>query len=760
MRVAKGAAAVGFIILALAASCASPARGTANCPLAVSDLPGPAPMKLAAPILRWDEGLPLGNGLLGSLVWGGGNIVRFSLDRGDLWDLRTPEMLQRPDWNYATMQRLVAARDQNRLVEMYDAPYDQIPYPTKLPAGRIELTFPEHSASSAFELDLSRALASVKLDAGGVEAFVAADRSIIMIRVRGPRPSLALVTPAALRALGCAPAESGERGGYRYYLQKAPMDLTYAAVVGEKRESNISIFAISVASTADGADPLAIGVDRARAALDAGFDNIRIAHEAWWRDFWNISRVRVPDAAIQGQYDITKYYYGSASRTGAPPMPLQGVWTADDGNLPPWKGDYHNDLNTQMTYLAYHTAGLIDAGRAFVEFNYRLLPRFRQFAREFYQVSGAVVPGVMTLDGKPMGGWGQYSLSPVQGAWIAQTFYLHWKYTNDRRFLEERAWPFCEQIGVALESLLRPGADGRMHLPLSSSPEIFDNSMRAWLPPESNYDLALLRFIFSALAEMAEARGDASASRWSADLDRLGEFIVRDKTGSLAIARNLYFDESHRHFSHALAIYPLQILTIDGPRSAIVRATIDEIAAHGTDWWCGYSFSWMACMAASAGEGGRAIDYLQQFVRAFVGRNGFHLNGDQSGKGLSKFTYRPFTLEGNFLAEQAVHEMLIQSNGGVLRIFPAAPDAWPDAEFRDLRAEGGWTVSAARARGAARMITVRPNSTNRILRMRDPFAGRGHWNIPPKLNNGLLEFDIPQGEFLSGEAASADSGSR
>src|SRR6185295_17664910 len=131
--------------------------------------------------------------------------------------------------------------------------------------------------------------------------------------------------------------------------------------------------------------------------------------------------------------------------------------------------------------------------RAWLDFNWELLPQYRKFAREFYGLKdGAVIPGVMTIDGKPMGGWGQYSLSPTNGIWVAQSFYLHWKYTGDEKFLRERVLPFCQEIAQGVLGLCRKDAANRLHLPLSTSPEIFDNSPRAWLPPNSNYDAALI----------------------------------------------------------------------------------------------------------------------------------------------------------------------------------------------------------------------------------------------------------------------------
>jgi alpha-L-fucosidase 2 len=139
-------------------------------------------------------------------------------------------------------------------------------------------------------------------------------------------------------------------------------------------------------------------------------------------------------------------------------MPLQGVWSADEGTLPPWKGDYHNDLNTQMTYMGYQAAGHFDEGACFLDMLWNLLPTFRRFAREFYDAPGAAVPGVMSLAGQPLGGWGQYSLSPTMGAWNAHLFYLHWRYTGDNEFLRSRAYPWCREIGACLLHLLKQPA--------------------------------------------------------------------------------------------------------------------------------------------------------------------------------------------------------------------------------------------------------------------------------------------------------------
>jgi len=712
-------------------------------------------LDLAAPIDRWDEAIPLGNGLLGGLLWGGRNQLKLSLDRGDLWDLRTPEPLQQDVWTYATIRRLVAEKHQAEVSQLFDTPYGDFAYPTKIPAGRLELPLADTHTAKSFGLDLGKAVGRVTLDRGNVEAFFSAVEPVAMLRITGPTSQWRIVPPDSLKRLDYPPPQVGGDGGTSWSVQEAALGLKYAVVVAGQRHGDVTEIALTIASTHDSPDPLALGRQRVAGALKAGYQAMLQPHLEWWGKFWGTSRLHVPDVAVQQHYDLVQYFYGAASRRGAPPIPLQGIWTADEGTLPPWHGDYHHDLNTQLTYWAYLSAGHFDEGAAFLDFMFDLLPAHRHFAQKFYEVSGAAVPGVMTLDGKPMGGWSQYSLSPTNGAWVAQAFYLHWRYTMDRTFLKERAYPYCAAIAECLEALLHPGPNGKLKLPLSTSPEIHNNSLQAWLMPNSNYDLSLLRWLFGALVEMARESNDAAGVRhWQQVLDQLEDLAVANDTGVLRLSPEESLTESHRHFSHLMAIHPLGILTVEGSDQdrKVISASLANLEQLGTRFWCGYSFSWMACLAARCGEATMAAKYLTIYLKAFVSRNGFHLNGDYKKLGYSSFGYRPFTLEGNFAAAQAVHEMLLQSWGGVIRVFPAVPGDWREVSFEDLRAEGAFVVSAQRRNGSTTLVRIRAVQGG-VLRLRDPFAGRSPaWNRTDVQKNGNeYQCTLRPEEFLEGQ---------
>jgi len=681
-------------------------------------------LRLDAPIARWDEAIPLGNGLLGGLLWGEGRTLKLSLDRGDLWDERLPAIFDDPEWTWVGMQKLVQAKNMSRFHQLFDEPYDRIPYPTKLPGGRLVIERQGGGAVREFALDMRHGEAVARYATDSVEAVVLAHRPVMLLRIPGA-VTVRFEPSAGVTKLGYTAATVTSDS----YLQEGALGLKYGAVVRQQLRGDTTLLAVTLATSSEGADPLAIGRARADLALREGWRTSVTVHRAWWKRHWAVSGVTLPDAALQQHYDLVHYFYGAAGRRGAPPIPLQGVWTADEGGLPPWKGDLHNDLNTQMTYLAAHAAGMDDAMLGWLDYLEARRPVFRTFARDFYGVDGMVIPGVMTLGGKAMGGWGMYSLSPTNGAWVAQSFHLQWRSTRDRAFLRQRAYPFVKEIGTALAALLVPSKDGTLRLPLSSSPEIHDNSIRAFLVPNSSYDQALLHWTFGALAEMAgELRLSAEAARWRALRDRLGPVVPEGTTGSLPFAKGEEYTSSHRHFSHAMAIHPLFLLDPRGKDSLVVRHTVDTIAKYGTSQWTGYSFAWFAGMLARTNRGDEALRYLSDYL-AFTLRNGFHANGDQSGRGLSSMTYRPFTLEGNFLMMQAVHEMLLRSDGTTLTVFPATPTAWGDVSFRTLRADGGWRVSAWRSKGAVDSVRILAGPAGGVLRLRNPFGDAPvQWN--------------------------------
>ena len=734
---------------------------------------------LEAPVTTWDEAIPLGNGLMGGLLWGEDNTIRLSLDRGDLWDERTSG--EKEWWKKYTYQKgaeMIAQKKYDTVNRWWDGAYKGVS-PTKLPAGRLEIKLPVDQVVKAFELKLATAEGFAYFKSGAImKALYSASEPVALLSVKGAVPdAIDLLSTSdvyhkntgkdggpssggSVSKLGYPDAIKGKRGNAKWYIQEAAEGLKYCVYMETKTNGKETLLAITITSTTDADDFLSLAQKRCASALAKGYDVVRKSHVQWWNTFWQKSSVNVPDTAIQKQYDLVQYFYGAASRLDAPPMPLQGVWTADNGALPPWKGDYHNDLNTQMTYMAYQESGRFDEGSSYLNFLWDRRDSFRAFARDFYGTKGLACPGVMSYSGQPLGGWGQYSMSPSMSAWSAHLFYLHWLYTADDAFLKQKAYPWCSEVGECMLGLLKPDEKGILKLPLSSSPEIFDNSPKAWLEPNSNYDLMCLKMLFLSLQEMAEANNKKDdMKKWADAAIALGDFHTRTD-GTLMVDANNEMPRSHRHLSNIIGMYPFNLITKEGGGKDVqmITSSLKQWDSLGTKQWCGYSFSWMSCLKARVADAEGALKDLDIFVKAFVLRNGFHANGDQTKSGFSDFTYRPFTLEGNFLASQAVHEMLLQSwssdpgkmNSGVIRIFPATPKKWSDASFTNLRAEGGYKVSAIRKNNLTAGFSIVATKAGTV-RIKDNFNGRKpKWNIKNVHKTGdIYEVNLAKGQKLS-----------
>ncbi len=697
------------------------------------------------PARVWDEAMPLGNGLLGALVWGDGRPLRISLDRTDLWDLRPVPEFESADYSYRTMRQWVKEGRIEDLRRLYEAPYRN-PGPTKIPAGRIELTFDDECPFRDASLDLSRAVCAVRFGNGAaVRVLVHAGEPLGVIEVSSRQPaSVVLVAPPfagkVTEATGAASGH-GDLATLRYepplehrgdcwagYLQKGWGEFRFAVALAWRQSESgwLGVWSISTSKESD--DPLAAARNRCEAALGRGFDGLAREHDRWWKEYWSRASVAVPNSVVERQWYLETYKFGSATRPDTPPITLQGPWTADDMKIPPWKGDYHHDLNTQLSYWPAYSGNRLEGASGFVRWLWETRGNARRWTARFFGLPGLNVPMTADLEQNQIGGWHQYTHSATTAAWLAHHFWLHWRYSMDRQFLEERAYPWLQQVATFLEAVTEKGPDGKRTLPLSSSPEIHDNQLQAWFPSITNYDLALIRWTFEKTAKLAEQLEEpAEANRWRGILSEMPELAVAPDDLKLLVAKDDPLPGSHRHFSHLMAIHPLgTICWENGERDrAIIKASLADLDARGTSQWCGYSFAWLANLAARARDGEKAERALEVFSRAFCLRNGFHANGDQSGQGYSNFRYRPFTLEGNFAAAAGLQEMLLQSYSSTIRLFPAIPAGWREVSFRGLRAEGAFVVSATRNGGRTELVQI-VSEAGGVLRLENPFGEDGY----------------------------------
>jgi alpha-L-fucosidase 2 len=683
------------------------------------------------PATVWDEALPLGNGLLGALVWGDGKPLKISLDRTDLWDLRPVPQFQANEYSYKTMRQWVKEGRIKDLHRLYDDPYGN-PGPTKIPAGRIELTIGGKAAFDSALLDLAGAKATVKFkDRTRVRVFVHATEPVGVIQIESGEPAgIKLLAPPFAGKItdeaGPGKISAGDLASLRYkapverggddwtgYLQEGWGGFRFAVVAAWKTTAKGWLGVWSVVTSEESEAPFRAARDNCRKAIGAGFDELQVAHRKWWDSYWGQSSLKVPNAIIERQWHLEMYKFGAAARPDTPPITLQGPWTADNMKIPPWKGDYHHDLNTELSYWPAYSGNQLEGAQGFVNWLWETKGTARAWTKRFFDLPGLNVPMTADLNQEQIGGWHQYTHSATTAGWLAHHFYLQWRYGMDRGFMRDRTYPWLREASVFFEAITERGPDGKRTLPLSSSPEINDNRLEAWFETITNYDLALIRWIGRA----------EDARHWRAVLAEMPGFAIDRQARKMLVAKDYPLGSSHRHFSHLMAIHPLGIIRWEnGPEDrAIIGASLADLEDKGTAAWTGYSFSWLASLAARGRDGRKAEKALEIFSTAFCLRSSFHCNGDQSGKGYSNFRYRPFTLEGNFAAAAGLLEMLLQSYSGTIRVFPAIPAGWEDVSFKTLRAEGAFLITAKRTKGLTESVEITAEKGG-ICRIENPFG--------------------------------------
>jgi len=691
----------------------------------------------------WDEGIPLGNGMLGALIWQKDGKLRFSLDRADLWDLRPMENLHTDKFNFNWVFEQWKNDTYKNVQNQFDKPYDQLPAPTKIPGGALEFDIQNAGKVKSVSLHIQEAVCEVIWEDGKrMQSFVHATKQAGWFRFQGFDENIVpeLVPPVyqgaekEKEAINSVTGQNLSRLGYKQgallknsqsttYTQKGWGGFEYQIHVSWEKNGKDLVGCWSISSVFPGWEKTADAASVVASNLQDSYEKSLSTHTTWWNLYWGKAAISIPDPVLEKQWYLEMYKFGAAARSDAPPISLQAVWTADNGKIPPWKGDFHHDLNTQLSYWPAYSGNQLDLEEGYINWLWKYRDTFKKYTKDFYGTDGLNVPGVTTLTGEPLGGWVQYSFGPTVSAWLGHHFYLHWRYTMDSVFLAEKAYPWISDVATFFDEFSVKDENGMRKLPLSSSPEIFNNDRKAWFDEITNYDLALIRWTYTKAAELAvELNKTEEAAHWKQALSEWPDFAV-DEVEGLKFSQSVPYFESHRHFSHLMAIHPLGLIDISNGAidKAIIEKSIINLDKKGPSNWCGYSYSWEGNIKARAKDGDGAMFALRIFADAFCLPNSFHANGDQTKKGYSNFTYRPFTLEGNFAFASGINEMLIQSHTGTVRVFPAIPVTWKNVSFSGLRTEGAFLVSATTQNRLVKRVEI-VSEKGGTLRLENPFG--------------------------------------
>jgi len=452
--------------------------------------------------LRWrfpagsaHDGIPLGNGTFGALIWGAGRDVRITINRADYWDHRGGLPVH-PEASYANLRRWLDEGNEARLREVFEgrrADGERPMRPTRLPMGRVDLELSPGMALSSGELDLDRGMASIDLvertatanDLGTwpeLRAVLLREAPVLVISVAGSgasrsktaRSSGAGVTRATsrppdapevmerFRQTEMPPAlifDASDCGGW---TQECPGEPVMCAAWRKVRHGpapdGIERVALYVTSAygATASEAAAQARETLEAAVAAGgYPTHEEQVAAWWRSYWHgCATVRVPNGMLELLYRLGMYKLAGLTVPGSPAASLQGPWV-EEYRMPPWSSDYHFNINVQECHWPAFAGNQLGA----LEPLFRMLrswePKLRENARVFAGIDdGFLLPHAVDDRGTGMGGFWTGAVDHGSTAWTAQLMWLYYRYTLDERFLRETAYPWLRGALRVYEGML------------------------------------------------------------------------------------------------------------------------------------------------------------------------------------------------------------------------------------------------------------------------------------------------------------------
>ncbi len=652
----------------------------------------------------WYDGPFMGNGMLGSMLHQlDDHTIRISLGRGDVEDHQTggpPFISQsRLPNGYFILKTVGKITGFDGRLDLYNA---ETRVRVKTDKGHVDLQALVHSDDMLIIYDLkpTKEELGISLKFVPLKAIAPARlQAELEVKERGEKVSSTRKSWAGAKYGYNPDPELTEIDGYEVSRQV----LTAGGETGT---------AWSVVKGVDGRQELRVSIEHSfpeqTATRDAiahlkkvegeSLESLIKRHRVWWHAYYPKSFLSLDNTRMESFYWIQVYKFASGARKGRAFMDTMGPWMVENTA---WANGWFN-LNTQLSYWFLSTANRLEVAESlFTKMDEKLPQLVANMPKEY----GGDCAGMSTIvpqtfiskfPTKKLGFTGEL-------LWTCHDYWMMLERTMDVERTKNHFFPLLKKSVNTYLHFMVEGADGKIHLPFTRSPEYGGGE-------DCNFNLALFRWGCATLIYIAERYeiNDPLLPKWKDVIDRLVDYPVNEN--GYMVAKDFPFEQSHRHYSHLMMIYPLCEVNIDQPKSR-------ELIAKSVDHWinypgtgnAGYSWSGAAAMYALQEDGETAGKYLDIFMKMqeLFPKNPAMIHSTTmytETKYIQPVTETPLSLC------DSIQLMILQSWGDTIRVFPALPKSWENLSFDGLLAKGGFVVSAARSKGVTEFVSIKSHA--------------------------------------------------
>ncbi|MEE0360718.1 MAG: glycoside hydrolase N-terminal domain-containing protein [Prevotella sp.] len=697
------------------------------------------------PSAKWMGALPLGNGRLGAMVYGGTDVETIALNEVTMWSGQPdPEAnnLCGPD-RLREMREAFLSGDYKRgndLGWQYLCGHGKS-FGTNLPFGDLLIETGGGDVSGyRRELALDEAVARVGFVCGGTrfsrEYFASNPAQALVVRYTADKAH-ALSATVSMRMLRhsevTARANQIDITGDARFDKNGEGGVRFRGIVKVMADGG-SVRAVGDRLVVDRADAMTIIVDirtdfqnlnyrsqclnTVETAASRPYDELKREHVADFKAIFDRMDIDLgrptTDANTTDEmfaeahkglsnpaFDALFFQYGrymqiSSSRENSPlPSNLQGIWNDNLACNMPWTCDYHLDINIQQNYWSANIANMAETNAPLFTYIGLLAKYGSVTARKMYGCGGWVAHTINNVWGDTAPGSAcSWAMNVTAGAWMATHLWTHYEYTLDKDYLREVGYPLLKETAqFFVDYMVEDPKTGYLLSGPSISPE---NGFRGAdgrgysLSMMPTIDRAVIYDIYNACIQSAKILGidDDFCRRLQRDIKKLPPLRLLDN-GELAewyldVVRD---DPSHRHASHLLALYPFgQISPFKTPGLAEgCRLFLENQTSHAnwedTEWTRGNNINFYARLL----DGEKAYESLKGLYTGFMRENLMTV----SPAGIAGADSDIFSFDATEAAVAGVCEMLLQSYDGMLNFLPALPKAWKSGSIKGVCARGG-----------------------------------------------------------------------